>query len=543
MFSPNSRNSGGGGQDTAPSGANLGAVFGEAITPEQLTGAMREARIVLRRNSGQWPEMNDENRKQLTQIADQQLLLDAELQQFHITVTPDAAARYTKIFLGVKPTDSVPPERIMDAVARLVHEGNISLDDFDNFIRHQAGQDYLISLLGMNGDLITPQEAAVFYRRENAPVQTEFVSFPASNFLSSVHPTAQDLEDYYTKRQADYRLPDRIQVHYVAFDLSNYTAKAEKELGTNLNDHIDEEYYQAGADSFKDASGKQLSAEAAKAKIRKQNIDYTALNDAVKDANSLLNDLSQGHDDDHPYTTNDIVTLANARHLTVKTTEPFDEKTGPEDLAIFPKSLPILFSLRADDPDDKEHSMIYAPSPILGENGVYIACLANRIPSEVQPLSAVKKQVEADYKEDQALELAKAAGDRFQKALQEGLSQGKTFTTMCAAQFIRSQKLTPFSLTTESIPEITDKAEFEQLQDVVGKMHPGQVSPFIPIADGGFFVYYKGDLPVDESAMQRNFPAFLARMRQRLQIAAFSAWFNHQYQLHFSPPPGESLGG
>jgi hypothetical protein len=532
-FTPNSRN---GGMEQTSSSYNLGSVFGEAITPQQLHDAEQEGRIFFRLNYGQWPDSEEKN-KDLRRFAEQRLLLNAELDQYHIKPTAEAAARYTRQLLGVKPDDAVPVEKILEELAKLAHEGNVTMDDFDRFARHQAGQEYLIALVGMSGQLITPQETEVFYRRENEPMETELVSFPATNYYDRTKSTEADIEDFYTKRQADYRVPDRIQVNYIEFNFSNYLAQAEKELGTNFNDHVDQEYLQAGPAAFKDESGAQLSADAAKAKIKKQILQYAAQSEATKDANSFLNDLSQGHDDDHPYTPADLAALAKTRNLTVKTSAPFDLKTGPKDLDILPKNLHVLFSLRDDDPDDKERSMIYAPSPLLGENAVYVAGLVKRIPSEIQPLSVVHDRVVEDYRQSKALELAKAAGTRFESALGAGLSQGKTFDTMCAAQFVRPQTLSPFSLTSTSIPEVPDKTQFEQFQDVAGKMHAGQCSPFIPTAEGGFLLYVKAQLPVDEETLQRNLPAFLARMRERLQVAAFNAWFGRQYQLHFVAPP------
>ena len=130
---------------------------------------------------------------------------------------------------------------------------------------------------------------------------------------------------------------------------------------------------------------------------------------------------------------------------------------------------------------------------------VYVAGLQKRIPSEIQPFSAVHDKVAADYRQSKALELARAAGSRFESALGAGLAQGKTFDTMCAAQFVRPQTLSPFSLTSTSIPEVPDKSEFEQLQETAGRLHAGQCSPFIPTADGGFLLYFKAELPVDEA--------------------------------------------
>ena len=80
----------------------------------------------------------------------------------------------------------------------------------------------------MSGKLITPKEAAVIYRRENEPMDTELVTFPTTKYFPHTTPDEKEIEDFYTKRQADYRMPDRIQVYYIEFIASNYLAKAEK---------------------------------------------------------------------------------------------------------------------------------------------------------------------------------------------------------------------------------------------------------------------------------------------------------------------------
>jgi hypothetical protein len=538
-FTPNSRNRF---MEPGRSGVFLGTVFGEPVTPEQFQAARQEARIFFRRTSGEWPD-SEARRKEVQSFTEQRLLLNAEMDQFHIVPTVEAAARYTKMYLGVNPDQAVSAERILEELAKLAHEGGVTLEDFDRFARHQVAQDYLMALLGMSGQLITPQEAEVFYRRENAPMETELVTFNATNYYAAAAPAEKDIEDFYTKRQADYRLPDRIQINYIELKLTNYAAGVEKQLGTNFNDHVEQEYLRAGPASFKDEDGVQLSAEAAKARIKKQILQYAALGEATKEAHGLIAELSKGHDEEHPYTPGDLAALAKARKLAVQTTEPFDLKTGPKDLSLSPKYLRLLFSLRDDDPDDKERLEIYATSPLQGGDAVYVAGLQKRFPSQAQPPSAVHDRVAADCQHSKALELAREAGKHFETALDAGLSQGKTFDTMCAAQFVRPRRLSPFSLTSASIPEMTDKAEFEPVAEVAGKMQPGQCSPFIPTASGGFVLYYKTELPVDRAAEQRELPGFLAQMRLRLQVAAFNQWFTKEQALHLVPPPGDMSAG
>ena len=68
----------------------------------------------------------------------------------------------SNMFLASNPMTRSPPKRYMEEMAKLAREGNVTLDDFDRFARHQAGQEYLVALVGMSGQLITPRKRRFF---------------------------------------------------------------------------------------------------------------------------------------------------------------------------------------------------------------------------------------------------------------------------------------------------------------------------------------------------------------------------------------------
>ncbi|HEY3913699.1 MAG TPA: SurA N-terminal domain-containing protein [Verrucomicrobiae bacterium] len=521
------------------SDSDLGSVNGVAVTREQYALAEREGDLFFRLRYGEWPSTADQ-KKIVDRWAEQRLLLDAEMKQYNINVTPDAAARFAKQIFGVPADQPMPMDKFGDFVQNeLARKGGLTMDDFNRFVIHQAGQEYLVALFGISGKLITAKEAEFFYRRENTPMVTERAQFLATNYYASVKPTDKDLEDFYSKHQADYRLPDRIQVNYVFFAASNYYTQVDKNISTNLAERIDQAYLQAGPQAFKDANGKQLSAEDAKTEIKRKLRNYDALIDARKDANALLNDLSANHDDQHPFTKDDLRQLAKAKNLTVQTSEAFDEKTGSKDINVLPRTLHTLFSLREHDPDDKEQSLLYAPSPLIGDDGIYVVGLEKQIPSELQTLAQVRGAVEQDYREDKAIELAKKAGEDFATAAQLGFAQGKTFDAICASEFVRPETLPAFTLNTPSIEQITNRTEFVQFQEVAFNQLTGHASRFIPTDDGGYVLYVKERLPVDEAKLREELPTYLGKMREQRQIAAFEEWFGRQMQLHMVPPASE----
>jgi SurA N-terminal domain len=540
-FNPTSRYSGGQGVFSS-SAPDLGSINGEPITPEQLKAAMREGRLFFRLRSGAWPDPEDRN-KQLQSWAEQSLVLQSLMKDYKITATTDAAARFTKEQLfGVPPGQSMPLDMFNDWVQNdLMRKGGLTLDDLDRFARHQAGQEYLISLFGMTGKLITPKEVEFTYRRENEPMVAEVISFPTTNFYSATAPAETDLQEFFTKHEAEYRVPDRLQVNYVVFDPSNYLVKADQLLGTNLDDKIDEYYHRQGADSFKDESGQPLNSTNAEAKIKNQMRMGAAMQVAKKDAYDFLNALAEGHDDTHPYAPSDLAKLAQTKGFTVKTTEPFDRKNGCKDLDLEPKkALDLLFSLQEDAADDPEKSKLYFPFPLTNSaSALVVAGLQKRFPSQLQTLAAVRDQVVKDYRDSKAQALAKDAGDKFAGALQAGLMQGKSFDAVCAAQGVKPETLPTFALTTTNVPPGFDKSTFQHLQEMVFTLAVGQSSKFMETPEGGLVAYVKERLPVDAARMEKELPFYLARMREQRQLVAFQEWFTRQLQLRLIPPPGE----
>jgi hypothetical protein len=179
----------------------------------------------------------------------------------------------------------------------------ISSEDFERFARHEVGQQHLISLYGLSGRLVTPQEAESLYREENESASTEAVFFSATNYLSKVSVTPAALGEYYTNNMADYRLPERVAVKYVKFVTTNFLQSDAEVLAllrqaspqmaqmTDFSQVIEMIYSKRGTNEFTDEKGIVLNPEDSKAKIKKDLRDQVALGEARKAASEFINQL------------------------------------------------------------------------------------------------------------------------------------------------------------------------------------------------------------------------------------------------------------
>jgi hypothetical protein len=168
-----------------------------------------------------------------------------------------------------------------------------------------------------------------------------------------------------------------------------------------------------------------------------------------------------------------------------------------------------------------------------------VAGLQQKFPSQLQSLAEVHDTVVHDYRELKSVELAKAAGEKFATEAQSGLTKSESFDGVCAGENIMPETIPAFSLTTPSSAVITNKTEFNQLQETAFNLLTGQASKFIPTEDGGYVIYVKQRLAVDEAKMRDELPGYLTKMREQRQVAAFEQWFSREMQLHLVPPASD----
>src|SRR5258706_5762741 len=432
----------------------------------------------------------------------QWLLLIQKEEQLGIHIGSDVVAQIEKTLLSEFKRDGLTSPAMF--VQKVLQPQGLQLEDFERFVRHYLGVQELIAAIGLSGELVTPHEAKALYEREHQELATEAVFFSVSNYLAGVTVIPEAISQFYSNRLANYRLPDRVQVSYVKFGISNFLAEAEAELmKTNLNEISDANYQRLGTNYFRDAR----TPEEAKAKIREEIIRGRALGQARKKALRFASELF----DMKPVRPENLEALARTNELKVALSAPFDREEGPKDFEVgqdFPKA---AFKLTPDEP---------FAGPLMGKDGAYVIALNKKLPSEIPPLEQIRARVTEDYKFNQAMLTARTTGSSFHKTLTNGLAQGKTFSAVCAEAKLKSVELPPFSLSTRSLPEVEDHISLDGrngLKQIAFSTPPGKVSDFYPTTEGGLILYVKSRLPQDVAKMSAELPGFVASGRQNRQ--------------------------
>jgi len=494
---------GGGGR-----GSGYGTIYGKEVTAEAFAAAKGEFYIYYWLHSGEFPDKSPNfSRTDAERETYVRLMLTAKADALGIHVGEDALVAGANDLLRTlgRNGQAVPMSQFLE---RVLQPEGLTAPDFQRFVRDDLTIQQLVQTLGLPGALVPPQEAGQLYDRENQDVSAQAVFFSASNYLAQVAITPAVIAQFYTNNMAVYRQPDRVSVNYLAYDLTNFFAAAEEKLGrTNINKQADAYYAEHGTEAVPDA---KTPAEA-KAKIREMILRQAAAGAAEAQARQFVTELFAMD----PVSPENLAALARQKGLPIRTTAPFTEADGPEEFPAPAEFTKTAFKLNADSPFSK---------PIVSAEAVYVIGLAKQVSSAIPPLAQIHARVVEDFQNREAALKAQSAGTNFYFSAAVQLAAGKTFAQAALAAGHAPEALTPFSLSSQEVPEAGDRAGLKQLKQAAFTTQVGHMSRFVLTDDGGFILFIQSLLPVDEAKKTSGLPQFLAQVRRGRENEAFNLW-------------------
>ncbi|MBI4663811.1 MAG: peptidyl-prolyl cis-trans isomerase [Verrucomicrobia bacterium] len=498
----------------------LGSINGRPIGREEYSHAMDEAALWYLFNAGDWPRSDDFTRQIMEREIRKRLLLVEKLKELNVLVSPAAVAQWISEAIQDRDQRVFRKADYDRFVKERLPQHNLSEEDFQRFVRHEVGIQHLMALTGLSGTLVTPQEAEIIYRRENEEADTQAVFLSATNYLASVTVDPAALMTFYTNQQANYRIPERVQVVYVKFEATNYLAEADQRMTalTNLSQIIEATYGERGPNAFRDTNSLPLAAEAAKEKIRDEFRQSFALVEARRKAIDFANKLIE-----LPLATNNLANFAAAEGILSSVTEPFAEENPPPNLKVPDTFGRAAFQLTPTQP-------IYE-QPIVAQDGVYLIGYHNRIPSEIRPFETIREQVAEEFRKSEATKLLNAAGRDLESRLTMSLAQGKTFEAACGEANVPTIDLPPFSQKTSTLPQLLNRGDLSSIKNAAFALTPGKTSSFTPTRDGGFIVYLQAKIPVTDEKVKEGLAAFMENLRRSRLYEAYGEWLRKEIDL------------
>lgn len=508
FFSPYSKLHQGGGE------ARLGSINGKEITIEQYTQARRDAMLqFFFMSGGRWADENESRNMgfDIDRETYQWMLLMQKAKEMGIHISPDMVVDVARNMLAqFQKSGITTPQQFSTAV---LERRGLGLVDFERFVRNYLTIQELVATFGLPGRLVTPADARALYMRENQELAAEAVFFTPSNYLAKVNITPEAIGFYYSNNMAMYRLPERAQVKYVEFSLSNYLDAARSEMvKTNLDELVNMNMQRLGTNYLRFGTNETQ----VRARIREDLIRSRALIEARKKAVEFATAVFETE----PARLENLEIFARSNNLPVQVSKPFGMRETPEGLEVPETFGSAAFGLNSTNE--------FFAGPIVGDNAVYVIAYHNRLPSEIPSLDQVRERVTQDFKMEQARGMANAAGAMFHRTLTNGIAQGKTFAQVAKENNFEPVTLPPFALGTRTLPQIEGQISINELKQIAFSLQPGEVSPFQPTSEGGAIVRLNSKLPVDPAKMEKELPNYLSMVRQNRQTEAFNEWFRKE---------------
>jgi hypothetical protein len=279
---------------------------------------------------------------------------------------------------------------------------------------------------------------------------------------------------------------------------------------TNLNEILEAVYQQRGSNYYSDAK----SPEEAKQQILKEEREGQALELARKKAVEFATILYTND----PMRAENLAAVAQQNGLTAHVSPPFSKDEPPVGLDVRADFVKAAFALNAEEPFSQT---------LIGNDGIYLISLNKTLPSEIPSLDTIRDQVAQDYRFNEAVMLARKAAMEF-SATATNITSASAFAAACAVAKVKPITLPPFSISTRKLEQVENHVSFSQFKQVAFSTLPGQMSQLQGSMDGAYAVFVQEKLPLDESKLAANLPAFERSVRQTRRAEAFNDWFRQE---------------
>ncbi|MEP6685649.1 MAG: peptidyl-prolyl cis-trans isomerase [Verrucomicrobiota bacterium] len=397
--------------------------------------------------------------------------------------------------LGIRPTTS----EILDVVKGIrvfQGEANFDINKYNDFVQNtlpsmgfneaqieelagdQLRLDRIKSLLAI-GVQIPESESKSNFEQAYGKMDVTLVRLRNEDFTKNIQITDPDVAKYYEAHKAELKSEEKRKVEFASF---------------------------AFTDEQKKLAGKERI-------------------DALQKLADRANDFSQALLEKGA----DFKQVAAKSQVPVKTTGDFTVAAPDPQFAASPELGKSAFRLTKQEP--------YGDA-IQTADGFYILHLAAI--EEARPLTieeAKPKIVEALRKE-RLQELMSAKVAEATQQIREKLKTGATPEVAIQQAGLKPEKIPPFSLLEDPIPKLSQSPspgaspspeqkptpDLPAIKQSVAELHPGEVSPFLPTADGGLIAVLEKREPLDMAKFELSRPLLDSRVLQNKRTVVFQEW-------------------
>ncbi len=415
-------------------------------------------------------------------------IMMAEAEEFGIRVS-DEELRNSILSYPAFQRDGLFDQRLYEQTLRM---NRLTPEDFETRQRNTLVMSKLQDLIA-DGIHVSDREVFDIYRMQKEKINVAFLRLSSKDYREKVVPAPSALESYFKEHSKDFRIPEQIQVRYIAFPAADFASTAK------IADDDIREYYTKNKTKF----AKPGSPPPALAEVNDRIV--AELRQAAGMARAA-EEAKRAHDT--IYQQENFKAYAAAKGIKVLTTPLFSARNIPQELGSLKDFSKDVFPLQPNE-----------LSRVLSDDrGYYLFQVAARKPSYIPNFQEIRPEVEGRYVEKEARVLCQKDADLLLERLKKGEAWNK----------ITKEKKLPGGETGFILPASGSPALgfSEQLTNALAQL--SEATPFpakaLP-ADGNFvIVRFKERSKFDDADFQSQKENMKNLLREFKKNEILSAW-------------------
>ena len=372
--------------------------------------------------------------------------------------------------------------------------------DFEEQIRETLKIDQLknkfISKVKLNDE-----ETEKVYKNENEKAKVFYVFLDPQKFTEGIHPSYEQLEDYYQGRMAEFKEPAQVNVEYIALYFDRDRPKID------ISEEEIQSYYQEHPEQF-----------SVKDKTDEENIEsLEEVRTQIKErltqekAKVVLEDRIWQISDDITEDPLSFEETANKNQLEVNQTGFFGPQQFIPKIGLCYEFLNAAFSLRVGQ----------VSNAIETPKGYFIIKIKEKKEAYIPPLEEVKKEVEKALIKQKSWQLAKNKGEELLSQIKKFVEEKKINFSKAAEKLSLAVKETERFTRSGYIAGIGQSPEFSQ---AAFALKPGEISDLIIVPNGYCILSLKNIIPVDQEEFAREKEEFSKKLLARKKEIFYQIW-------------------
>ena len=372
--------------------------------------------------------------------------------------------------------------------------------DFEEQIRETLKIDQLKNKF-ISKVKLSDEETEKVYKNENEKAKVFYVFLDPQKFTEGIHPSYEQLEDYYQGRMAEFKEPAQVNVEYIVLYFDRDRPKID------ISEEEIQSYYQEHPEQF-----------SVKDKTDEENIEsLEEVRTQIKErltqekAKVVLEDRIWQISDDITEDPLSFEETAKKNHLEVNRTGFFGPQQFIPEIGLCYEFLNAAFSLEIGQ----------VSNAIETPKGYFIIRIKEKKEACIPPLEEVKGEVEKALIKQKSWQLAKNKGEELLSQIKKFVEEKKINFSKAAEKLSLAVKETERFTRSNYIAGIGQSPEFSQ---AAFALKPGGISDLIIVPNGYCILSLKNIIPVDQEEFAREKEEFSKKLLARKKEIFYQIW-------------------